>query len=107
MEISYIMNTEKEWEMLSAIDDEITSGSFDMKAFLNSLTAEEIVAMAKWVNRNGTNKYLPVDGDYSDIVAKSILLEEYIYLNTMEAVGSNIDTVAKMIKLWQFAVDNS
>lgn len=100
------LNTDEEWNMLEKIDDNILSGGCDdMRAFLESLTEEEVAAMVKWLRRK-TDKYYPV-GDYMNIVAKSIVVDDYITANAMEAVENNLDTVAKMVKLWQFAIDNS
>lgn len=74
--------TEKEWDMLAAIDDDIISkGCDDMRGLLESLTEEEVAVMLKWVRRY-TDKYFP-DGDYNNIVAKSFVVEEYIYANFM------------------------
>lgn len=90
--------TDAEWNMLAKIDDEILNNG-NLREVMETLTAEEVVAMIKWVNNN-TGNYFPLDEDYNNLVAKSFVVQEYISGNVINALG-DITKVKDMISVWK------
>lgn len=90
--------TDAEWEMLAKIDNEFLNNC-NLRELMETLTAEEVVAMIKWVNNN-TDNYLPLDEDYSNLVAKSFVIQEYISGNIINSLG-DITKVKDMISVWK------
>ncbi len=86
--------TDAEWEMLSCLDDDIIEKG-NSREILDTLTKEEVIAMAKWLYRN-TGEYFY---DYDDI-DKAIILDKYIFENGIEELG-NIENLDSRIKIWK------
>lgn len=95
--------TERDWELLSGIDEELTNDSFDcnkMEDFLFSITLEEMAALCKWVCANAYKSF-PMYGDCCmNDETKAEVIKEYIRAN-IEECFSNIENVADMIKVWK------
>lgn len=83
-----------EWEMLSCLDDDIIEKG-NSREILDTLTKEEVIAMAKWLYRN-TGEYFY---NYEDI-DKAVILEKYIFENSLEDFG-NIEKLDSAIKVWE------
>lgn len=86
--------TNAEWEMLSCLDDDIMVKG-NSREILDTLTREEVIAMAKWLYRY-TGEYFY---NYDDI-DKDALLDKYIYENSIEEL-SNIENLDSRIKIWE------
>ena len=86
--------TDAEWGLLSCLDDDIIEKG-NSREILDTLTKEEVIAMAKWLYRN-TGEYFY---DYEDI-DKAVLLEKYIFENGIEVFG-NIANLDSGIKIWE------
>jgi hypothetical protein len=88
--------TDREWELLEAIDDEIDCGSIkedcDVVKFVDSLTAEEVEAMRKWVKRNCNY--------YFDDTNKFDIVFSYLLENIREFIG-DINNILGLVKVWQ------
>ena len=86
--------TNAEWEMLSCLDDDIMVKG-NSKEILDTLTKEEVIAMANWLYRHTGECFY----DYDDI-NKAALLDKYIFENVNEELG-NIENIDSRIKIWE------
>lgn len=86
--------TYEEWNLLACLDDDIIEKG-NTREILDTLTKEEVIAMAKWMYRH-TGEYFC---KYEDIDIP-LLLEQYIYENCLEDIG-NVENIDNSIKIWE------